>query len=589
MTKKDNEIEEITLKRKPIKKETTYKKANVLNVKEDNKLNKEVLIKKINNKNNDSQKETITKRKNVSQIELDKNNNVKKDNLKEKPKKANNISLNEEVPKRKKNVKKILKDDNVDLELESKDKFNNNSRVVSNKKSSKTKNTTTLENNFKNNEPKLVKKKRKLKKKFKVLLIVLLITLIVSLIIVGINIFLKYQKKLENDRLIEERAKIVKKIESHYNNYVKANKDAILYQKDENSNYYEDGMIYEGVELILDEIKIDYLTEYFYSKNLEAYIKFSDVSPINELSVYDKRYKNYVVFNQNVVTKDQFSLYDNNKKVYTFNHSMKFPIIINNDEGKYYVEFNDRLLYVLKDDIKEIVKANNTKINNASKVTTLCYHRIYDASHKCNDLYICKSKSNFEREMKYLSDNKFFTLTMNEMYLYLTKKIQIPRKSVVLTFDDGTLFEIGIDILEKYNLHGTGFIKTGTFNDYSIYESPNFELQSHTDKMHVAGTCPRETSVQQGGGILCLSEQTVLKDLKLSRDKLDGAIALAFPFYDYNNRAIALVKKAGFKLAFIGANNVSGRASPGIDLYKVPRMTIWNTTSFDTFKGYVNN
>ena len=70
---------------------------------------------------------------------------------------------------------------------------------------------------------------------------------------------------------------------------------------------------------------------------------------------------------------------------------------------------------------------------------------------------------------------------------------------------------------------------------------------------------------------------------------MNGAIALAYPFYDYNNRAIELVKKAGFKLAFIGANNVGGRAWPGINLYKVPRMTIWNTTSFDTFKGYVNN
>jgi peptidoglycan/xylan/chitin deacetylase (PgdA/CDA1 family) len=320
-----------------------------------------------------------------------------------------------------------------------------------------------------------------------------------------------------------------------------------------------------------------------------VYIKYSSLEPIDELSKYDKRYKNYIVFNENIVTKNEFTLYDNDKEVYSFKESMRFPIIIKNDNGRYYIEFNNRLLYILKDDIKEIVKSNNTNNKNATKVTTLCYHRIYDTNEKCNDLYICKSKSNFEREMKYLSDNKFLTLTMEEMYLYLTKKIQVPKKSVVLTFDDGYLFTNGIKILEKYNLHGTGFIKTGAFSDYSIFDSPNFEIQSHTDHMHVAGTCPRENANQQGGGILCLAESKVLNDLKNSREKLNGAIALAYPFYDYNTRAVNLVKKAGFKLAFIGAAGTVGRSTPGINPLLVPRITIWNTTSFSTFKSYVNN
>ena len=433
------------------------------------------------------------------------------------------------------------------------------------------------------------KKKRKLKKKFKILLIIFLLVIISLIVYFGITTYLTYQEKLEQDRIKNEQDSLTATIESHYGNYVKVVNDTVLFRKDENNNYYEYGTLYKDTELTLDEIEIDYLTEYFYSTDLDGYIKYNDLKPIVELTKYDNRYKNYIVFNQNVVTNNEFSLYDNDKKIYSFKECMSFPIIVKNDNGKYYVEFNNRLLYLLKDDIKEIVKANNTKTSNASRVTTLCYHRIYDKNEKCNDLYICKSKSNFEREMKYLSDNKFFTLTMEEMYLYLTKKIQVPKKSVVLTFDDGYLFETGIKILEKYNLHGTGFVKTGAFDDFTIFDSPNFELQSHTDKMHVAGKCPKETSYQQGGGILCLKESTVMNDLKTSRDKLNGAIALAYPFYDYNERAIKLVEKAGFKLAFIGANGVSGRATPGINTFKVPRMTIWNTTSFESFKNYVNN
>ena len=81
---------------------------------------------------------------------------------------------------------------------------------------------------------------------------------------------------------------------------------------------------------------------------------------------------------------------------------------------------------------------------------------------------------------------------------------------------------------------------------------------------------------------------SILNDLKTSREKLNWPITLAYPFYDYNSRAFKLVEKAGFKLAFIGADGVSGRATPGINTFKVPRMTIWNTTTFETFKNYVN-
>ena len=107
--------------------------------------------------------------------------------------------------------------------------------------------------------------------------------------------------------------------------------------------------------------------------------------------------------------------------------------------------------------------------------------------------------------------------------------------------------------------------------------------------MHTPGVCPIEREYQQGGGILCLPSATVLNDLKTSREKLNNTIASAFPFYDYNERAINLVKQAGCKIAFIGSNGVTGRSYPGINVYKVPRITMWDNTSFETFKNYVTN
>ena len=426
--------------------------------------------------------------------------------------------------------------------------------------------------------------KRKISLK-KCILILSLFIVITSLGVYGV---LKIHEKnvLEDIRLKEE--KIVSEIESHYNDFVKVSNDTILYKINENDDYVEKGMLFKSVELSLEKITIDKDTKYFYIPSLDGYVSYVDVLPISSLTVYSDRYKNYVPYNKNVITKEQFILYDNNDKVYQFNESMSFPILINNYDGKYYVVYQDRLLYLMEDDVLKIVNNSNSNIKNAKKITTFCYHRVYDTDEKCNDIYVCKKKSNFEREMKYLKDNNYLTLTMEEMYLYLTNKLQI-KKGVLVTLDDGHLVKSAIEVLEKYNLNATSFIKTKSFDDLSGFDSHSLELHSHTHDIHTAGVCAKEKSYQQGGGILCLSEAKVLNDLKTSREKLNGAIALAYPFYDYNNRAMNLAKKSGFKMAFIGAGGVSGKSYPGINLYKIPRITIWDNTSFDKWKSYLSN
>lgn len=425
-----------------------------------------------------------------------------------------------------------------------------------------------------------MKKKRHLKKKN------LIIFLSLILLIVGgsvTTIYLKNKKEEEQRaRELQEKEKLIATINEHFGDLVKVENDTTLY----NDELKEIGTIYKGEEVELEEITIDDKTQYFKAKDL-GLIKYLDVSPIEEKTKYSDRHKKYIPFNKNVVTKESYTLYnEKGEKTYTFNQVAEYPILINDYDGKYYVEYQNRLMYLLKDDVEKIVNHNNSTKKNASHVTTLCYHRIYDTKDKCSDVYVCKKKADFDKEMKYLKDNNYVTFTMEEMYLYLTKKLQI-EKAVLVTLDDGWLVKAAIEVFEKYGLNGTSFLKTKVWDDLSGFASPNLELHSHTHDMHTPGVCKKEASYQQGGGILCLSEDKVLTDLKTSREKLSGAIALAYPFYDYNSRAMKLVKQAGFKMAFIGTGGKKGKASPGENLYKIPRMTIWDTTSFSKWKSYL--
>lgn len=420
------------------------------------------------------------------------------------------------------------------------------------------------------------KKKNKMRKSVKVI-----IGLAIFLIIIfGILLYLNDKK---NKELILKNNLKVEQITNHYNEYVKVINDSEMYKYD-NSNYYTVGIIYKDQELNLEDIDITKDTKYFHDLKRDIYIKYEDVTPINDLSNYSDRYKNYIVFNKNVVTNDNFTLYDNDNKVFMINKSMTFPIIINNYLDKYYVEYDNRLLSINKEDVKEIIDNKNTTLTNRSYVTTLCYHQVRD---NCTDGYVCMSPNYFDKNMKYLSDNNYFTLTMQEMYWYLTGKIQVPKNTVTITFDDGYSWEEAIKILEKYNLHGTGFILTKLDSTIKEINSLNFELQSHTNDMHTVNEC-RGYGLQ-GGGILCLSEDKVLSDLNTSREKLNNPIALAFPFYDNNARAIELVKKAGFTMSFVGRAGVYGKAKVGTNLYKIPRMTVWSESlmSYNTWKSFL--
>ena len=416
--------------------------------------------------------------------------------------------------------------------------------------------------------------------------------LIILIFTTGICVFLGYKDKILNDistisisnSKLSDKQKI-KIIESHFSKYVIANKDTDILD----SNNEKIGTIYKDALLELEDTNIKSDTKYFKIKNI-GNVYYNDVNVSNDIE-NDYRYKNYIAFNKNLITKDKYTIYSKNgNKLYTLSGEKSYPILISNYDNKYYFEFNNSLVYINKSDIKKIIDKSNSKETPAKKITTLCYHRVFDKNDKCTNIQLCKSKSNFDREMKYLYDNKFFTLTTEEMYLFVSGKIRLPHNSVVITLDDGKLIKSAIEVLEKYNLHATTFLITSRVKSLDEYKSKSLEVQSHTHDMHTTGKCKTTYSYQQGGGILCFSEDTILNDLKKSKEILgSNTIALAYPFYDYNERAEKLLKKSGFLIAFKGTGTTKGVSTVGTNPYEVPRITMWNSHSLENFKSFVNN
>ena len=99
--------------------------------------------------------------------------------------------------------------------------------------------------------------------------------------------------------------------------------------------------------------------------------------------------------------------------------------------------------------------------------------------------------------------------------------------------------------------------------------------------MHTNGVCP----MGQGGGIRCLSEDKIQADLEASRETLNNTEAFCYPFYEYNDYAVEQVKKAGFKLAFIGGNKM---VTKDTNPYLIPRYVIYKNTGLSYLKNLLN-
>lgn len=403
---------------------------------------------------------------------------------------------------------------------------------------------------------------------------VIITIVVVFLAVCSLGYYLYYK----NEQNRKQKEDTIAKIGSHYNDYVITNKDVNLYDKSGNVI----GII-SNMEVTLDKQVIDENTKYFYIGSLDAYIKYEDVEKIESLTPFDKYYENYIPFNNEVTLTEDAIIYIDEDTYFKFNRNdIKFnPIIIDGD--KYYFEYNDRLVYVLKDSIKEETFIEKT-VNTASSIAVLNYH--YVVNREAGELNecvqsICITDTQYDEEMKYLSDNGYYTATMRDTELFLQGKINLPEKSVVITIDDGWYVGRNIEILQKYKLHATLFL-IGSLASPEAYKSDYLEIHSHGWNIHNIGEC---SGGNLGGALLCKDRQYLLDDLKKSRESLNNTPYFCYPLYDYNDYAISILKEAGFTMAFKGGRY---KATPGIDLFKVPRYSITNTDTLYDFISYIS-
>ena len=431
-------------------------------------------------------------------------------------------------------------------------------------------------NNYINNGNTIKGDTMKIKKLTKITITILLF---ISIIIIH-NVLISNKEIKDNQNQKQE-------ILSHYSSNILAPKNTKLYIK-ENNNYIITGILTSSQILKLNSLQVTENTKYFPLETIEGYyINYKDAQKTDkELIEIEKRYKNYIPFNETIITKENATYYDNKTPLYKLKKSYKLKVL-KKTENAYYTDFNNKLLKILKEDIQEIITENNQTIPTASKIRVIAFHSFYDEneiSEKWCRNSICHNIKDFDQQIKYLKENNYFTLNTSELEQFIDGEINLPKNSVMITIDDGLMVDRAIKLLDKNKLNATIFLITSSYKPDNYTQSKYIEFHSHGHNLHTQNICP----YGQGGAIKCKNKEYLLDDLKQSSTILGGSQIFCYPFYEYNNYSISVLKEAGYKMAFAGYID-DGYAKVGTDKYQIPRYTITSDITINKFAQIIKN
>lgn len=229
----------------------------------------------------------------------------------------------------------------------------------------------------------------------------------------------------------------------------------------------------------------------------------------------------------------------------------------------------------------------------ASGIPVLCYHDLMLPAQKARrrDAYVLTTVE-FDRQMAILHSAGYKTVGLDELKQYIRRGGNCSNK-VLLTFDDGykSAAWLAAPILRKYGYRAVFFLiaksvdgpdlPLNTKNFYPFQGMSAADLKrfsdvlaygSHTYNLHI--NLKNDTQSDK-----------IEKDLILSRQKLGGTAAFAYPLGEYDGRVEGLLYKAGFTMAFTLRRQYVHR---GENLLEIPRIEILSPTTDAQFDALMD-
>jgi len=239
---------------------------------------------------------------------------------------------------------------------------------------------------------------------------------------------------------------------------------------------------------------------------------------------------------------------------------------------------NNFLKYILQYKLF-IVRSILAPFGMFKEVSILCYHSIDNSK-----LDISVPPETFEWQMSYLKHKGYYFATLDEIIAYKKKEINLPQKTVAITFDDGykSVYEYAFPILKKMRIPVSLFI-VGDFEESKKWRNTPLVQLSKEDMeiMRTSGLVQVYYHSKTHRMLDGISTDEIKQELDVGAIKYKY---FAYPGGHYSSNVIKLVREAGFEAAFgIGA----GLVHQDENLFLIKRNVILGTMANIDFESRV--
>ena len=179
-------------------------------------------------------------------------------------------------------------------------------------------------------------------------------------------------------------------------------------------------------------------------------------------------------------------------------------------------------------------------------VPIMMYHHVAYADAKRPDTV---SPERFEWHMKYLKKHHYNVLPLSTLVQIIKEGKTLPRKSVVITLDDGydDNYKYAFPILKKYGFPATIFVITDVINDEGYLTTAQLK-EMLTNGIEVGGHTRRHAYLP---GML---GKVLIEEVKGSKDWLEQELGVttadfAYPAGGFTDEVKRVVRESGYESA----------------------------------------
>jgi peptidoglycan/xylan/chitin deacetylase (PgdA/CDA1 family) len=220
---------------------------------------------------------------------------------------------------------------------------------------------------------------------------------------------------------------------------------------------------------------------------------------------------------------------------------------------------------------------------NPRSIKVLMYHRVVESDPPGRVHWTCVHTEEFRRHLQLLDHWGFTAITFDDYRLYLTGELNLPRKPVIITFDDGysDVYRNAFPILQEFGMKAVVFVLGNREIKKNIWDQtlglPSARLMGDQElvELHAAGFEIGAHSMNHMR-LTTLTEEEAWEEISRARMVLEILVnspvrTFSYPYGDVNAWVKKMVEDAGYTLA---CSVYSGPPTFGVEPFENRRISI---------------